>query len=696
MLDWIFEGIIDWVGKTVTSVMDAVSGLFLNALGTDMTAMEEYFPFVSEAFTVMQYTAWALLFLIVVWQLFKTFGGPLTEGEEPWGLVLKGGLFALLIYFAKPIFLYVLEIARAPYTALMDLTLSKEAFTFAGVENVIKNGLVMYVSNMSVVGALLQIILLIALGWNYFKLLLEVVERYIVVGILCYTSPLAYSMGASKSTSQVFKSWCRMVGSQLLLLVMNVWFLRAFNTSVAQYCVNGGALSNGRGNIFLWLFCAIAFLKTAQRFDSYLASIGLNVAQTGTGMGMELLMAARVVTGLGSGFKSAGSVFKGAGGGSAGAAGTGFVAGFADKFKGNSFVRDSVVQGGTRMGAGGSIGFVGRIFGGMAARNGATLTGNSISSVASRTPDVSGKIAGDIADRSLSNYLPHLNGTQLSGTQINGGHISTTAVGANGQSASVELYNAAQFERPSGPHSVVDASDGTQWYQTASGPGAGAFYNTPAFTGDASEASKVSEAFPGVAEGTMLRTVEDGVIAASTPEGETMWYNSGYYEEPKAPHSIMQGADGVEWYAMNPYAEVPPFEAGADAVAYNQAQFHSFMPGYESPITTVDGSMSDQGQFEVRHEDGSGTRFYDSAQYSAPRGDYQTYEDANGHQWYGIHGDAAVERRPVYENGQPVYDGDNVRTVNVESVRYKTTPTRYGEPEVRDLSDERAPNRRKI
>ena len=552
MLDWIFEGIIDWVAKTVTSVMDAVSGLFLNALGTDMTAMEEYFPFVSEAFTVMQYTAWALLFLIVVWQLFKTFGGPLTEGEEPWGLVLKGGLFALLIYFAKPIFLYVLEIARAPYTALMDLTLSKEAFTFAGVENVIKNGLVMYVSNMSVVGALLQIILLIALGWNYFKLLLEVVERYIVVGILCYTSPLAYSMGASKSTSQVFKSWCRMVGSQLLLLVMNVWFLRAFNTSVAQYCVNGGALSNGRGNIFLWLFCAIAFLKTAQRFDSYLASIGLNVAQTGTGMGMELLMAARVVTGLGSGFKSAGSVFKGAGGGSAGAAGTGFVAGFADKFKGNSFVRDSVVQGGTRMGAGGSIGFVGRIFGGMAARNGATLTGNSISSVASRTPDVSGKIAGDIADRSLSNYLPHLNGTQLSGTQINGGHISTTAVGANGQSASVELYNAAQFERPSGPHSVVDASDGTQWYQTASGPGAGAFYNTPAFTGDASETSKVAEAFPGAAEGTMLRTVEDGVIAASTPEGETMWYNSGYYEEPKAPHSIMQGADGVEWYAMNP------------------------------------------------------------------------------------------------------------------------------------------------
>ena len=265
-------------------------------------------------------------------------------------------------------------------------------------------------------------------------------------------------MGGSKATGQVFKSWCRMVGSQLLLLVMNVWFLRAFNTSVAQYVVNGGALSNGKGNVFLWLFCAIAFLKTAQRFDAYLASIGLNVAQTGSGMGMELLMAARVVTGMGSGFRSAAGAFRGGSGGAGAAGGS-----FADKFKGNSFVRDSVVQGGTRMGAGGSIGFVGRIFGGMAARNGATLTGNSISSVASRTPDVSGTIAGDIADRSLANYMPQMQGKTLSGTQITGGHISTTSTGADGKAASVEMFNASQFEKPAGPHALVTASDGTQW-----------------------------------------------------------------------------------------------------------------------------------------------------------------------------------------------------------------------------------------
>ena len=46
-----FEGIVDWVSGVVTDLMDAVSGLFLNALGTDMTAMEEYFPFVASAFS---------------------------------------------------------------------------------------------------------------------------------------------------------------------------------------------------------------------------------------------------------------------------------------------------------------------------------------------------------------------------------------------------------------------------------------------------------------------------------------------------------------------------------------------------------------------------------------------------------------------------------------------------------------------
>lgn len=696
MLDWIFEGITNWVASVVSELFDAVSGLFLGALGTDMTAMEEYFPFVAKAFDIMQYTAWALLFLITVWQLFRVFGGPISEAENPWTLLARSSIFALLIGYAKPIFQLTLDIARAPYSSLMDIPMVGEDFTFAGVGQVLANGLTTYIAVISVVGTLLLVILQIALGWNYFKLLLETVERYIVVGVLCYTSPLAFCMGGSKTTNPVFKSWCRMVGSQLLLLVMNVWFLRGFSSSMGQYLANAGALSNGQGSLFLWLFCALAFLKTAQKFDSYLAAMGLNVAQTGSSLGMEMLMATRVISGIGSGARSAGAIF---GGGAAATAGTGaasqgFASGFASRFKGNSFVRDAVVDGGTRMGAGGSIGFIGRAFGGIAARNGATLTGESISSVATRLPNASGSIAGDIADRSLGNYMPHMSGYQLSNTQISGGQISTRATGPDGRESDVSLYNASQFEKPDVPHSTVTASDGSTWYQMASGSGAGTFYDVPGFQGSPEEASMVAAAFPDAADQTMLRTVGEGVLEATDGDGSSLWYNSAYYEEPEAPHTIMQSSNGVDWYAMQQAGVAPEFDSDGSALAYNQAQFQDFMPGYEQQVSSVDGTNRKEGNFEVRHADGSGTMFYDTTQFASPRGDYQVFEDTTGHQWYAIRGEAAVDQKPVYEDGKPVYDEKGLRTVAVETVRYKNTPSRFGEVKNRRM-EIRAPRRKR-
>ena len=733
MLDWIFEGIVTWVSSIASELMDAVSRVFLDALGTDMEAMEGYFPFVTKAFEVMQYMAWAVLFLITVWQLFRVFGGPITEAENPWQLLLRSALFALLVGAARPIFTIALDIARAPYTALMEVSMEAEDFTFAGIEEALKNGLTTIVSTVSIVGPILILILLIALGWNYFKLLLECVERYIVVGVLCYTSPLAFAMGGSKATNQVFKSWCRMVGSQLLLLVLNVWFLRAFDSSVGQFIGNGGALASGGGSVFLWLFCALAFLKTAQKFDSYLAAMGLNVAQTGSSMAMEMVMAARVLSGLGGGAKSAGSVFRSGGSAAssaatgAGAAASSFSAGFASKFKGNSYVRDAVVEGGYRMGLGGSVGFVGRAFGGIAARNGAVLTGESISSVASRPESVSGAIAGDIADRSLQNFMPQLTNYSLAGTQITGGHIYTTATGMAAQEAAeqegspvpnpavgtanekegaavqadqptgpsqIDYYSASQYEAPEGPYSLVTAADGSTWYQVATGEGSAAFYDVPEFSGSAMEESQVRETFPNVEEGTSLRTVEQGVLEATGENGSALWYNSAFYEEPEAPHSVTQAANGVEWYQMEPPAQGPDFETGEQALAYNRASFQNFMPGFEQQVTTVDGSHREEGHFEVRHIDGSGTQFFDTARYAAPRGDYKVYEDAKGQQWYAIHGEPAVERKPVYLDGKAVYEEGKLKTTNVETVRYKSTPTLYQKPQRRPEKPSKPPRKK--
>ena len=138
MLDWIFEGIVTWVSSIASELMDAVSRVFLAALGTDMDAMEGYFPFVVKAFDILQYMAWTILFLITVWQLFRVFGGPITEAENPWQLLLRSALFAVLVGAARPIFTIVLDVACAPYTALMEVSMDGEDFTFAGIEEALK------------------------------------------------------------------------------------------------------------------------------------------------------------------------------------------------------------------------------------------------------------------------------------------------------------------------------------------------------------------------------------------------------------------------------------------------------------------------------------------------------------------------------------------------------------------------------
>ena len=721
----ILDGIVAWIAEQVMHGLDLISTSVLGALGCDMSTFLRYFPAAQTMYNIFVALAIGLILLNWVWQLFRNYGlAAGLEAEDPVKLSIRSVLFILLAYFSDEIVSTILKIGGTPYQWVISSSLPP--LDFANFNSAIT--VILGVCASGAV-AIIALILVLIMAWNYNKLLFEAAERYVLLGVLVFTAPVAFAMGASQPTSEIFKSWCRMVGSQLLLLVLNVWFLRAFDSSVGQFIGNGGALASGGGSVFLWLFCALAFLKTAQKFDSYLAAMGLNVAQTGSSMAMEMVMAARVLSGLGGGGKSAGTVFRTAGSAAssaatgAGAAASSFSAGFASKFKGNSYVRDAVVEGGSRMGLGGSVGFVGRAFGGIAARNGATLTGESISSVASRPEAVSGAIAGEIADRSLQNYIPQLTHYSLAGTQITGGHIHTTATGMGVQEATdqegqtipvgegssvqgeswyqntapsqVDYYSTDQYETPEGPYAVVTAADGSSWYQVATGEGSAAFYDVPEFSGSALEESQVRESFPGMEEELSLRTVEQGVLEATGENGSALWYNSAFYQEPEAPHEVVQAANGVAWYAMEPAAQPPEFETGEQALAYNRASFQNFMPGFEQQVTAVDGSQRQEGHFEVRHTDGSGTQFFDTTRYAAPRGDYKVYEDAKGKQWYAIHGEPAVERKPVYRDGKAVVEDGKLKTTNVETVRYKATPTLYQKPQRRPEKPPKPPRKKR-
>ena len=82
-------------------------------------------------------------------------------------------------------------------------------------------------------------------------------------------------------------------------LVLTAWLvlfcsMPVFAAELTEADVEAAVASQGKeavtGNVFVWFLCAIAFLKVSQKIDSFLASLGINVGNTGGNMMAELLL----------------------------------------------------------------------------------------------------------------------------------------------------------------------------------------------------------------------------------------------------------------------------------------------------------------------------------------------------------------------------------------------------------------------
>ena len=230
----ILDGIVEWIAEQIMSVLDMITTSVLGALGCDMTIFLRYFPATQTMYSVFVALSIGIILLNWVWQLFKNFGlGAGVEAEDPVKLSVRSVLFILLAYFSDEIVNMVLKIGGTPYNWIMTSALP--SLDFASFSSV-----VLTIIGVCANGAVLIITLIVVLilAWNYLKLLLEAAERYILLGVLVYTAPVAFSMGASQTTSNIFKSWCRMFGGQVFLLLMNAWCLRLFTSMVGAFIAN--------------------------------------------------------------------------------------------------------------------------------------------------------------------------------------------------------------------------------------------------------------------------------------------------------------------------------------------------------------------------------------------------------------------------------------------------------------------------
>ena len=205
----------------------------------------------------------------LVFQALKSMASGLGfEGEDPKLLFTRTFIFSFLL-LASP---QICDIGLSMTSRIIDLLQIPNAVNVQLVDESVFGSLT--------AAWLLVIIFGVIIMFKVFKLLLEIAERYVILAMLTITAPLAFAMGGSKSTADIFSGWCRMYGSMCLLMVTNVIFFKMLLSVLST--VPSGL------DVFLWIVLILTLVKVARKADAIITRIGLNPAITGDSLGRPL------------------------------------------------------------------------------------------------------------------------------------------------------------------------------------------------------------------------------------------------------------------------------------------------------------------------------------------------------------------------------------------------------------------------
>ena len=269
MLELIFQGFAEWAYELVLECWEYFSTALLDIMSMDYAYMKSHVPVMDDIIQVLMAVGWALLIGNLVFQALKSMMSGLGfEGEDPKLLFTRSFVFSFLL-LASP---QICEIGLSITARIIDLLQVPTAVHVTLVDKSIFGTLT--------ASWLLAILFGIIIIFKALRLLLEIAERYVILAVLTMTAPLAFAMGGSKSTADIFSGWCRMYGSMCLLMVTNVIFFKMLLSVLST--VPSGL------DVFLWIVLILTLVKVARKADAIITRIGLNPAITGDSLGRPL------------------------------------------------------------------------------------------------------------------------------------------------------------------------------------------------------------------------------------------------------------------------------------------------------------------------------------------------------------------------------------------------------------------------
>lgn len=277
----LLDAVISWWGKELMPL--------------SMAEMTKKIPFLATGYSVFQSIALAFAIIIAAFSIYSVF---LSAGESrtsPVRVLVMTGVSIGMIYFGNYIAMMLVDFIKNPYEAFWGLELEGAQIEW---DKVLDTGIFPEVIGLIKTAAIF--ILTVAITVDLFKLYVEMFERYLMVGITVYAfAPLAYATIASDQTIHIFKRWFSMFIGQLILMCLSVWSLKLI-------------LSGFKGMTSIsQCFLVLAACHIAQRLDTYLAQLGLNVVTTGGNLLDEAIGTGAAIAGIAKSASTAWSGVKG-------------------------------------------------------------------------------------------------------------------------------------------------------------------------------------------------------------------------------------------------------------------------------------------------------------------------------------------------------------------------------------------------
>lgn len=297
------ELILNFFVELIADALTILFNLFNEIMEFDLNEFAAIFPTASRFYAMFQALGIGLVMTIAIFNLFKFFAGPLTKTTERPTTILIRAFFAIgLIYFGNYILNLVFQATASIYTAFTDVaqldvitnSLSNSS-SFEQEAGIIVVG----VTAGSSVILLFMIIMCVCLVVQFVKMMLEILERFITLCLLVYSSPLAWATFASESSSAILKKWISMFIGQSILMILSAWGVSLFIS----------VLQNNTVILIVRFLYAFAMVKIIKRFDNYLQQVGLNAAGIGGGSILDAITTTGAMLGLGH--KGGGSGGKG-------------------------------------------------------------------------------------------------------------------------------------------------------------------------------------------------------------------------------------------------------------------------------------------------------------------------------------------------------------------------------------------------